>query len=99
MKEIKYLAPYFNGGIRGYYDVLAIRTAKKSEIDGQGDIYENDIRIMLDLGDYHHMLDSPKKVPLANYKMPFLLSGTIPGRNGGRRMTIEKNCLIIPNEL
>lgn len=73
LKEIKYFAPYFNGGIRGYYDVLAIRTARKSEIDGQGDIYENDIRIMLDLGDYHHMSDSPQKVPLANYNHAFLL--------------------------
>ncbi len=79
LKDVKYFAPYFNGGIRGYYDVLAIRTARKSEIDNQGDAYENDIRIMLDLGGYHHISDSPRKVPLANYNHAFLLLKKVLG--------------------
>jgi len=67
LKQIQYFAPYYEGGIRGYYDVLSVRTAKKKEIVPEEESDDNDIRIVLDLGDYHNLFDAPYKVKLANY--------------------------------
>lgn len=73
LKQIRYFAPYYEGGIRGYYDVKAVRTARKAEIvDTQEENTYNDIRIVLDLGNYHKILDEPKKVHLAYYSYAFL---------------------------
>lgn len=72
LKNIQYFAPYFNSGILGYYDVLGIRTATKSEIDSNslGDI--NDTRIILDLGNYHYLSDEPIKVKLIHHNYAIL---------------------------
>lgn len=72
LKNIEYFAPYFNGGITGYYKVLGVRTAKKHEIIGTHDGDNNDIRIILDLGEYHHITDTPKKITLVHYNYAYL---------------------------
>ena len=73
IKQIRYFSPYYEGGIRGYYDVKAIRTARKSEIDeAPDDADSKDIRIVLDLGQYHKMSETPQKVHLAYYSYAFL---------------------------
>ena len=73
LKQIRYFAPYYDGGIRGYYEVLAVRTARKSEIvDTPDEKSASDVRIVLDLGLYHKMQDTPKKVHLAYYSYAFL---------------------------
>ena len=72
LKQIRYFAPYYEGGIRGYYDVKAVRTARKSEFADTDDGTNNDVRIVLDLGSYHRMLDEPNKVHLASYTYAFL---------------------------
>lgn len=68
LKDIKYFGPYYDGGVRGYYDVNGIRTAKKSEIIGavMSDD-DNDIRIVLDLGEYHVLSSTPIKMKLVHY--------------------------------
>ena len=85
LKQIRYFAPYYEGGIRGYYDVKAVRTARKSEIvEAPDDVDSRDIRIVLDLGQYHKMLETPQKVHLAYYSYAFLsLTDTFKkGKNG-----------------
>jgi 5-methylcytosine-specific restriction protein A len=73
LKQIRYFAPYYEGGIRGYYDVNSVRTARKSEIsDSSEESANNDIRIVLDLGTYHKILDKPQQVHLAYYSYAFL---------------------------
>ena len=73
LKQIRYFSPYYEGGIRGYYDVKAVRTAKKSEIvEAPDDADSKDIRIVLDLGQYHKMSETPQKVHLAYYSYAFL---------------------------
>lgn len=67
LKNIEYFAPYFKGGITGYYDVIGIRTAKKHEIVGELEGDNNDIRIILELGVYHHISDTPQKIKLVHY--------------------------------
>lgn len=67
LKKIEYFAPYFNGGITGYYTVIGIRTAKKHEIVGEPEGDNNDIRIILELGEYHHISDTPRKIKLVHY--------------------------------
>ena len=73
LNQIRYFAPYYDGGIRGYYDVKGVRTARKSEfVEEPDDSDSKDIRIVLDLGRYHKMLDIPQKVHLAYYSYAFL---------------------------
>ena len=73
LKQIRYFSPYYEGGIRGYYDVKAVRTARKSEIvEAPDDADSKDIRIVLDLGQYHKMSETPQKVHLAYYSYAFL---------------------------
>ena len=72
IKNIQYFAPYFDGGVRGYYDVRSVRTARKSEILNIPDSSELDVRIVLDLGAYHHSSDVPKQVKLAFYTQAFV---------------------------
>lgn len=73
LKQIRYFAPYYEGGIRGYYEVKAVRTARKSEIvETDDENATSDIRIVLDLGIYHHVTDTPQKVHLASYANAFL---------------------------
>lgn len=72
IKNIQYFAPYFDGGVRGYYDVRSVRTARKSEILNIPDSSELDVRIVLDLGAYHHISDVPKQVKLAFYTQAFV---------------------------
>ena len=67
LKNIEYFAPYLKGGITGYYDVIGIRTAKKHEIVGELEGDNNDIRIILELGVYHHISDTPQKIKLVHY--------------------------------
>lgn len=67
LKNIQFFAPYYDGGIRGYYDITAIRTAMKSEIIGSKDENDKDLRIVLDLGKYHVLTEKPIKIKLANY--------------------------------
>ena len=72
IKNIQYFAPYFEGGVRGYYDVISVRTARKAEILNISDSLEQDVRIILDLGTYHHVSDVPKQVKLASYTQAFM---------------------------
>lgn len=72
IKTIDYFAPYYEGGIRGYYDVIAVRTANKSEIVTNNESQDEDIRIVLDLGNYHFISDTPLKMKLAYYNYAFL---------------------------
>lgn len=67
LKYIQYFAPYYEGGIRGYYDVVGIRTARKSDLVESEKKDDNDIRIVLDLGEYHHLCDNPVKIKLVHY--------------------------------
>lgn len=67
LKNIQFFAPYYDGGIRGYYDITAIRTAMKSEIIGSKDENDKDLRIVLDLGKYHVLTEKPIKIKLTNY--------------------------------
>lgn len=67
LKNIQFFAPYYDGGIRGYYDIIAIRTATKSEIIGNTEENDKDLRIVLDLGKYHVLTEKPIKIKLANY--------------------------------
>lgn len=71
LKHIQYFAPYYSGGIRGYYDVLAVRTVRKSEIDSETND-PNDLRIVLELGDYHHVSDSPRSIKLLYHSYSFI---------------------------
>ena len=72
IKNIQYFAPYFEGGVRGYYDVRSVRTALKSEILNISSSTEHDVRIILDLGTYHHISDVPKQVKLVYYTLAFM---------------------------
>lgn len=72
IKNIQYFAPYFEGGVRGYYDVISVRTARKAEIINNFDSPEQDMRIILDLGAYHHISDNPKQIKLASYTQAFI---------------------------
>lgn len=72
IKNIQYFAPYFEGGVRGYYDVISVRTARKAEIINNFDSSEQDMRIILDLGAYHHISDTPKQIKLASYTQAFI---------------------------
>ena len=90
LKQIRYFAPYYEGGIRGYYDVKAVRTARKSEIvESPDDTDSKDIRIVLDLGQYHKMTESPKKVHLAYYSYAFL---TLSETFSAKKRTIVDGC-------
>lgn len=72
IKNIQYFAPYFEGGVRGYYDVISVRAARKAEILNNSDSFEQDMRIILELGTYHHISDIPKQVKLASYTQVFI---------------------------
>ena len=65
---MKYFAPYYDGGIWGYYDVKGIRTAHRYELDKFESRDENDIRIVLELGEYHQLVErKPIRLSLAMY--------------------------------
>lgn len=72
LKNIQYFAPYFDGGIRGYYTVKGVRTATKAEILNSSELGEDDHRIVLDLGVYHNITDKPIKIKLASYNYAFI---------------------------
>jgi 5-methylcytosine-specific restriction protein A len=72
IKDIQYFAPYYDGGIRGYYDVKAVRSARKSEILNQSDSFDNDIRILLELGEYHKLNNTPRRISLASHTYAFI---------------------------
>ena len=72
IKNIDYFAPYFNGGIRGYYDVSTVRYARKNEIVQSVEFEDDSSRIVLELSSYHHISDTPQKISLANYNYAFI---------------------------
>ena len=66
--QMKYFAPYYDGGVWGYYDVKGIRTAHRYELDKFESRDENDIRIVLELGEYHQLVErKPIRLSLAMY--------------------------------
>ena len=81
LKNIQFFAPYYDGGIRGYYDITAIRTATKSEIIGNKNKEDDDkdLRIVLELGKYHVLSENPIKIKLANYTYANLSLNSIIG--------------------
>ena len=81
LKNIQFFAPYYNGGIRGYYEISAIRTATKSEIIGNKEEYDKDLRIVLELGKYHVLSEQPIKIKLANYTYANLSLDSIKDTN------------------
>lgn len=53
--SFKYFAPYFRGeGIRGYYDIIGIRSATKAEMLQNHDM-DNSVRFFFQLGEYHEL--------------------------------------------
>ena len=67
LKNLQYFAPYYDGCINGYYDIIGIRTASISKFIENKKEYGKDIRIVLDLGTYHALTKRCVKFKLADY--------------------------------
>ena len=62
--SFKFFAPYYDGGIREYYEIIGIRSALKSEID-KHEANENDgIRFFFELGKCVKLSENPIRIPL-----------------------------------
>lgn len=64
--SFKFFAPYYDGGIREYYEIKGIRSALKSEIDKYDDDTNDGIRIFFELGNCVKLSENPISLFLIN---------------------------------
>ena len=64
--SFKFFAPYYNGGIREYYEIIGIRSALKSEIEKQEADGNDGIRFFFELGKCVKLSTDPIRVQLLN---------------------------------
>lgn len=64
--SFKFFAPYYDGGIREYYEIVGIRSALKSEIEKLEDDSNDGIRFFFELGKCVKLPGSPVKIQLIN---------------------------------
>ncbi len=60
--SFKFFAPYYDGGVREYYEITGIRSALKSEIENHEEDASAGIRIFFELGKCRELYDEP--IPL-----------------------------------
>ena len=62
--SFKFFAPYYDGGIREYYEIIGIRSALKSEIEKHDDESNDGVRFFFELGKCIKIADQLIKVVL-----------------------------------
>jgi hypothetical protein len=62
--SFKFFAPYYDGGIREYYEIIGIRSALKSEIEKHDDESNDGVRFFFKLGKCIKIADQLIKVDL-----------------------------------
>jgi hypothetical protein len=62
--SFKYFAPYYDGGIREYYEIIGIRSAKKTEIEKYGEAEDDGVRFFFELGKCFYLSNIPKSMQL-----------------------------------
>ncbi len=60
----KYFSPYYAGGIREYYEIVGIRSAKKREMEKYGETGDDGVRFFFELGKCVMFSDQPKRLSL-----------------------------------
>jgi hypothetical protein len=62
--SFKFFAPYYDGGIREYYEIIGIRSAKKSEVLSYEANAEDGVRFFFELGKCVTLSDQPIQLQL-----------------------------------
>lgn len=65
--NFQYFAPYYDGCIRGYYEIIGIRTTPISQLIENKKEYVQEMRIILDLGSYHVLKKEFVNIHLPDY--------------------------------